>query len=78
MREKLIDLITSYFGVDPAYYGIEVAHLADYLIESGVVIPVRCKDCIYNETGGCEHSESADVGYSPDYFCADGERKDNV
>ena len=38
MREKLIDLLTAYFGVDPAYYGIEAAHLADHLIANGVTI----------------------------------------
>ena len=40
---------------------------------------VRCKDCVYNENGCCTHSESYDdTRYRPDYFCADGERKDNV
>ena len=35
-REKLIELLTAYFGVDPAYYGIEAQHLADHLIANGV------------------------------------------
>lgn len=38
MREKLIELLTEYFGVDPAYYGIEAQHLADHLIANGVTI----------------------------------------
>jgi hypothetical protein len=38
MREKLIELLTEYFGVDPAYYGIEARHLADHLIANGVTI----------------------------------------
>ena len=39
---------------------------------------VRCKDCVYNENGCCTHSEYYDdTRYRPDYFCADGERKDN-
>ena len=38
MREKLIELMTAYFGVDPAYYGIEAAHLADHLIANGVTV----------------------------------------
>lgn len=37
-REKLIELLTEYFGVDPAYYGIEAQHLADHLIANGVTI----------------------------------------
>lgn len=36
--EKLVELLTAYFGVDPAYYGIEAAHLADYLIAHGVTV----------------------------------------
>lgn len=37
-REKLVELLTKYFGVDPAYYGIEAAHLADHLISHGVTV----------------------------------------
>lgn len=39
------------------------------------VLVVRCKDCVYNENGGCTHSEDYDLNYRPDYFCADGERR---
>lgn len=38
VREKLVELLTEYFGVDPAYYGIEAAHLADHLIAHGVTV----------------------------------------
>ena len=38
VREKLVELLTKYFGVDPAYYGIEAAHLADHLIAHGVTV----------------------------------------
>ena len=27
-REKLIDLMTAFYGVDPMYYGVEAHHLA--------------------------------------------------
>ena len=38
---------------------------------------VRCKDCVYNENGTCTHSECFDdTKYRPDYFCADGERRE--
>ena len=38
---------------------------------------VRCKDCIYNSNGSCTHSEIYDdVNYKPDYYCADGERRE--
>ena len=39
---------------------------------------VRCKDCLYNENGICVHSESYDdTNHRPDYFCADGLRKED-
>lgn len=38
MKEKLIEILTAYFGVDPAYYGIEARHLADNLIANGVTV----------------------------------------
>ena len=80
MREKLIELLTEYYGVDPAYYGIEAQHLADHLIANGVTIPVRCKDCNW-------YTERENVSYKghfcvrmtefvhPDDFCSYGERR---
>ena len=42
-----------------------------------VVEVVRCKDCIHNSNGSCTHSEIYDdVNYKPDYYCADGERRE--
>ena len=38
VREKLVELLAEYFGVDPAYYGIEAEHLADHLIANGVTV----------------------------------------
>jgi hypothetical protein len=75
-REKLIELLKD-TRANAAWHHWGYEESADHLIANGVVPVVRCKDCIYNETGGCEHSESADVGYSPNYFCADGEKKDD-
>ena len=38
---------------------------------------VRCKDCVYNHNGSCTHSEIYDdTNYNPDYYCADGERRE--
>ena len=36
MREKLIDILTSFYGVDPIYFGVEAQQLADHLIANGV------------------------------------------
>ena len=38
MREKLIDLITGFYGVDPMYYGVETQPLVDHLIANGVTV----------------------------------------
>ena len=37
-REKLIDLITGFYGVDPMYYGVETQPLVDHLIANGVTV----------------------------------------
>lgn len=74
-RERLTDLIASYFGVDPAYYGIEVSHFADYLIENGVVIPVRCKNCkhyVWDEFDGCHVCLQLSKYVKKDFFCSYG------
>ena len=51
---------------------------AERAVEAGYVKVVRCKECRYNHSGACTHSEIYDdPNYNPDYYCADGERKDN-
>ena len=37
-REKLIELITGFYGVDPMYYGVETQPLVDHLIANSVTI----------------------------------------
>ena len=37
-REKLIELLTAYYGVDPAYYGVDSEHLADYFVKNSVTV----------------------------------------
>lgn len=42
MREKLIELLTDIIG----FIGWDnIANLADYLIENGVKVPTKCKNC---------------------------------
>lgn len=63
MREKLIELIkqvderceaTSCMKCEYRGKGLSCGRymLADYLIENGVVIPVRCGECKFLETSG--------------------------
>lgn len=38
VREKLVELLTEFYGVDPMYYGVDVNALADYLINNRVTV----------------------------------------
>jgi hypothetical protein len=50
MREKLIELLTDIIG----FIGWDnIKDLADYLIENGVVMPVRCQECKYHVANYC-------------------------
>ena len=53
-REKLIELVTAYFGVDPSYYGIEAQHFVDHLIANGVTVPewISVKDRLPEDVYG--------------------------
>lgn len=54
-----------------------VSEALEQQIASDVVEVVRCRDCIYNSNGSCTHSEIYDdTNYNPNYYCADGERRE--
>lgn len=47
----------------------------------GMTQIVRCKDCTFYENGGCGNTDSDSpcknlLDVKPDWFCADGERKE--
>ena len=46
VREKLVELITEFYGCDPMYYGVDVNALADYLINNRVTV---------QELDGCQY-----------------------
>ena len=80
MREKLIEILRQpihlHLDADPT------EALADYLLDSGVTIPVRCKDCIHYDFGVCLkiYSDGAVSQYAwqarkEDDFCSYGERR---
>lgn len=89
-REKLIKLLEK---AKETYYTqlligglmsreLTVEFVADYLIEHGVTIPTRCKDCIYklsairlNKIDGCDFGEAYDPNYDGEFYCANGERE---
>lgn len=88
MREKLIKLIASgsikcFEGecrnceYDDSNPNCQNQLIADYLIENGVVIPVRCWECKFAREpyiGGlyCQGKHEVD----PDHYCRDGKPKE--
>ncbi len=72
MKEKLIELI------EQAKY-CSAEELADYLLEAGLVLSVRCKNCTYwqDNNGGYPHDECRwryDETPDADDFCSFGEK----
>lgn len=55
-REKLAELLASYYGVDPAYYGVDAYAIADHFLAAGVTfktwipvserLPDRMMQCV--------------------------------
>jgi hypothetical protein len=55
-----------------------IADLADYLIENGVIIPVKCGDCKYNgDHGSCSFHSSPFFRVSPNDYCNCGKIKES-
>ena len=38
VREKLVELITEFYGCDPMYYDVDALAIADHLISNGVTV----------------------------------------
>ena len=38
VREKLVELLTEFYGCDPMYYDVDVLAIADHLIANGVTV----------------------------------------
>lgn len=37
-REKLIEILSDFYGVDPSYFGVDAPALADHLLANGVTV----------------------------------------
>ncbi len=79
VKENLMKLIM--LIEDMRYLRIGVSECADHMINCGVTIPVRCKDCIYYEYGKgyrpwCNNMNGLDEIHKDD-FCSYGARKCN-
>lgn len=76
-REKLLELL-NYVGQNVMSFPTEnfIEALADFLIENGVKVPVKCKDCQLRGSMDCPLE-----AYVPWYctgddgYCADGIRR---
>ena len=67
VREKIVELLTEFYGVDPMYLGADTNALIEYLIAKGVTVQetarrcvdgkpvpvVRCKDCVHSYDDLC-------------------------
>lgn len=42
VREKLVELLSRFYGCDPMYYGVDALAIAQHLIANGVTVQV-CK-----------------------------------
>ena len=51
--ERIVDLMTSFYGVDPGYYGVEAYPLASHLIAHGVTVQdwISVKDRLPDKDG---------------------------
>ena len=38
VREKLVELLTEFFGCDPMYYNVDALAIADHLVSNGVTV----------------------------------------
>ena len=90
-REKLVELLTEFYGSDPMYYGVDALAIAQHLIDNGVTVQsermvdavpvVRCKDCIYSyEEFGfiyCTFGSYGDCKVPSQFYCAEGKRKED-
>ena len=79
MRDRLIELLDTAFIKSDDNFGMpNVNQFADYLLENGVVIPVRCKDCKYftrNNGGYCEGNVGLNMT-NENQYCSYGELKE--
>lgn len=81
-REKLIEKLDKSFAEQYEKRRLLTAqHTADYLLANGVILPIRCKDCIYAvecaTKGYFVCSAMTNFNYvRPNHFCSYGELKE--
>ena len=43
IREKLVELLTGFYGCDPMYYDVDALAIADHLVNNGVTVQEEAK-----------------------------------
>ena len=79
-RDRLADIIDSFFGCDSAYFDIDKYELADHLLANGVkLVPCLCKDCAYfresditNRAFCTYHGDDYEIETFPNHYCSSG------
>ena len=53
VREKLVELLTEFYGCDPMYYGVDALAMAQHLIDNGVTVQkwISVTERLPDETG---------------------------
>ena len=73
VREKLIELLTEFYGCDPMYYDVDALAIADHLIANGVTVhewssvedrfPEEKANCIvYYQHAYCDNDGYWEIG----------------
>lgn len=70
-REKLIELIRE---AQKGNMLVQWGDIANHLLANGVVIPVRCEECVMH--GNCIPEEAMMICKIKDGYCAAGKRKE--
>ena len=81
VREKLVELITEFYGCDPMYYNVDALAIADHLVNNGVTVQewVSVNDRLPEEKVDCivhyKHAYCDNDGYWAIGMCFyDGEK----
>ena len=81
VREKLVELLTEFYGCDPMYYNVDALAIADHLISNGVTVQewIPVDDRLPEETINCiVHYQHAycdnDDYWAIGFCCYDGEK----
>ena len=81
IREKLVELLTEFYGCDPMYYDVDALAIADHLVSNGVTVQewISVDDRLPEETINCiVHYQHAycdnDDYWAIGFCCYDGEK----